>query len=789
MALKSKSTISIIDILCEGPIEGFADPIKKDKTNNSVLFNDNPVKLVGTVDDIETQNNAAVFIDLKRGTTNQTEMENFGKALKTEIITINKEIGSNYSETLTSKNTVKSRDYGQGQIIQKIIDTEATKIQIIFTIPSLFSQALEGVTNGQLFSATINYEVFIKGKETGYVKKFKEEIKGISTTNYQIKTSPISLKKFKPPYHIKIKKITNGEDDFEVKKTDLVQLPKNTPFGNKRGNRLVCTSINLITPNEEKFTNMAYVGAKFSSEHFPTLPTRSYLIKGKKVKIFSNVEEVRDDGSLSFDNEVAFDGTFKAGRFWTTCPVCIFIDMLTNKTYGAGNFVSLKNISLVDLYPLARYCNQLVNTPDGKEPRFAINTVIASQTSAYKLLQTLASTFRGMTFWASNTVNVIADHGNLDKSDIDPVHLYNNSNVIDGIFNYSGTSIKTRSSRVIVNYNDQTNNYKIDNVIVEDQDLIDKFGVNEKEIVAFGCTSKHQAQRLGQWTIKSEELDAEIVTFATGLDGLGVLPGQVFAVADLMRAAQRTGGRVSSATTTAVTIDQSVQLPAGDNKKLSCILSDGTLETKDIDTANTSGTTITVSSAFSSAPLAQSVYVISTDNVQKQKFRCIDLKDNNNGTYTVTGVQHNDSIYDVADDITSKTTDLEVDNRTISAFDEAPRTPTDLAVTFTQVVVNNNTVNRALFQWSRGTNGPSITFNVQLEVNGKVTQTITDQTVFEADNMDPGTEYIFQVAAIGFFGKQSAFRQLEDVVPSVSTTSTTGSITITPPAELVPDPL
>ena len=349
-------------------------------------------------------------------------MEGFGKALETEIITINKEIGSNYSETLTSKNTVKSRDYGKGQIIQKITDKEATKIQIIFTIPSLFSQALEGVTNGQLFSAKINYEVFIKGKGTGYVKKFKEEIKGISTTNYQIKTSPISLKKFKPPYNIKIKKITNGEDDFEVKKTDLVQLPKNTPFGNKRGNRLVCTSINLITPNEEKFTNMAYVGAKFSSEHFPTLPTRSYLIKGKKVKIFSNAV-VRNDGSLNFENEVAFDGTFQAGRFWTTCPVCIFIDMLTNKTYGAGNFVSLKNISLVDLYPLARYCNQLVNTPDGKEPRFAINTVIASQTSAYKLLQTLASTFRGMTFWASNTVNVTADHGNLDKSDIDPVHV------------------------------------------------------------------------------------------------------------------------------------------------------------------------------------------------------------------------------------------------------------------------------------------------------------------------------------------------------------------------------
>lgn len=204
--------------------------------------------------------------------------------------------------------------------------------------------------------------------------------------------------------------------------------------------------------------------------------------------------------------------------------------------------------------------------------------------------------------------------------------------------------------------------------------------MQEKEIVAFGCTSKHQAKRMGQYMLKTEELDAEIVTFSTGLDGLFVLPSQVFAIADLMRAGQRTGGRVSSATTTVITTDQTVALPAGDNKKLSCILSDGTLETKDI--SSSSGTTITVSSAFTSAPLAQSVYVISTDNVQKQKFRCIDIKDNNNGTYTITGVQHNDSIYDAADDTTGKPTDLEVDNRSITTFDETPQKPVDGVVTF-----------------------------------------------------------------------------------------------------------
>ena len=392
-----------------------------------------------------------------------------------------------------------------------------------------------------------------------------------------------------------------------------------------------------------------------------------------------------------------------------------------------------------------------------------------------------------MTYWAANTVNVGADHGNLDGSDVDPVHIYNNSNVIEGAFSYSGTSVKTRSTKIRVNYNDPDNNYKVDQIVVKDQSLIDKFGVQENEIVAFGCTSKHQAQRMGQYMLKTEELDAEVVTFSTGLDGLFVLPSQVFAVSDLMRAGQRVGGRVSSATTTVITTDQTVALPAGDNKKLSCILSDGTLETKDIDSS--SGTTITVSSAFTSAPLAQSVYVISTDNVQKQKFRCIDIKDNNNGTYTITGVQHNDSIYDAADDTTGKPTDLEVDNRTITTFDEAPQKPIDGVVTFLDVKKNNDTVTRGLFQWSRGTNAQAVKFNLEFLVNDDLKTSLTDYTAttFEYDGLEEGQTAKLSVASVGYDPtKVSDPLEIEQVVTASGTNSSTGTVDIT--ADVPPDP-
>ena len=253
-----------------------------------------------------------------------------------------------------------------------------------------------------------------------------------------------------------------------------------------------------------------------------------------------------------------------------------------------------------------------------------------------------------------------------------------------------------------------------------------------------------------------------------------------------MRAGQRVGGRVSSATTTVITTDQTVALPAGDNKKLSCILSDGTLETKDIDSS--SGTTITVSSAFTSAPLAQSVYVISTDNVQKQKFRCIDIKDNNNGTYTITGVQHNDSIYDAADDTTG-TTNLQVDNRSITTFDEAPQKPVDGVVTFLDVKKNNDTVTRGLFQWSRGTNAQVVKFNLEFLVNDDLKTSLTDYTAttFEYDGLEEGQTAKLSVASVGYDPtKVSDPLEIEQVVTASGTNSSTGTVDIT--ADVPPDP-
>ncbi len=684
MALNSTSTIKLIDLLCEGPIEEIVGGKK------GIFLDETAVKTGGSLNFPKDD----FAYELRLGTRGQKQLSDYEKKGASNLTDFSEEIGSNYSETKNNENKVTSRDYGGGALIKQVTDTDTTSVQFLFTIPSLFCTAMEGIARGQLFNAKVKIKIFMKSKGKSFNEIYDKTITGISTSTYQFKTPAFDLtedeegNELTAPFLFKIKKITNKEKDYEVRKGDFEDIDETTPLEGTRGNRIILTSMIEKVSFQSRYPYTACVGMSLSTESFPRLPRRAYLVRGLKVAIPHNAT-VRDDGSLefngSFDGSLAQDDEGNTLLFWTTCPVCIFFNMLTNTKHGAGDFVTASNISWVDLYPLAQYANQLVSTPDGDEPRFAINTVIGAQNDAYKVLQNLASTFRGMTYWAANTVNVSADHGNLDGSDVDPVHIYNNANVIGGVFNYSGTSLKTRSTSIRVRYNDPENLYKPNVVVVEDYDLITKYGYQVKDLIAFGCSSKYQAQRLGTWMLKSEELDADVVIFSTGLDGLAVLPGQVFAVADEMRQGVQRAGRIAAgATTTVVVLDKDLSsvitgLNVGaDLFTLNCILPDGTMESKTIISVST--TSVTVGSAFSSAPQSQSVYTVTSNSLQHQKFRCIDVKDNGDGTYSISAVQFNDSIYSAAD------TNTELDFTDVTAFDEIPTAPVNLQHT---VIVTN----------------------------------------------------------------------------------------------------
>ena len=770
MALNSTSSVRLVDLLCEGPIEGFQ------AINENVFLDETPLFTGDSpnfpIDDVD--------VDFRLGGRRQERLPQAGTATTT-ITGVAVEVGQNYSETLNATNEVTARDYGSGQVIRQITDPEVQSVQLLFTIPRLFSTAVEGLAKGQPFNGVLDIQVWVQRQGGPYNMLDAFKVTGIALTDYQRKTKVIELPRDANgnggPWNIKVVKVNLGERHFEITKDSLEELPRNTPLANGRANQLIWSSIIERQEIRSAYPYTACVGLQLNTRQFSNLPSRAYLVKGRLVEIPHNAA-VRDDGSLDLTQEVAFDGSTRTA--WTTCPVCIFADMVLNDRYGCGDFVSTSNISYTDLYPLIQYANQLVTNQDGTtEPRFACNVLIGDRAAAYNVLQDLASVFRGMSYWSSNTVQLAADHGNLDGSAVDPVHLYTNSNVIEGVFNYTGSSLKTRSTSIRVRYNDPDNFYKPNFVVVEDAALITKYGYQVREVVAFGCTSRNQAYRLGRWMMASEELDGETVTFSTGLQGAIVLPGQVFAVADEMRQGARIAGRCSAATTTTVTADITVTLPGGSAHTLTATLPDGTIETKTI--SSVVGAVITVSSAFSAAPLAQSIWSIQSSTVAHQKFRCISVADGGDGTFAIVGVQHNDSIYATADNADA------LEYQSVTTFDKIPTAPSGLTFETKEVRRNNNVVNDVFLGFKRDDDGNISGYEIRFKVGDGNFETVRQTTnELKVEGVKPGTTVTFQIRSIGRDGtfKNSQWVSGSFVVPKEDQTTEGGTTTI----ELPPDP-
>ena len=788
MGLNSTSVIKLVDLLCEGTIAGFVPDASK-----AIYLDETPIKAADGGDNFTEE---TVSYDFRLGGRSQERLDNYVEDGSSTVVSINTEVGENYSETLDDSNEVVDRTYGSGHITRQITDTQVDSFQVLFTIPALFSTAQEGLAKGQLFNATIELKVHVQdSKGGGFVEKYSQKITGISTTEYQIKTPTIVLDSQEHshesagPWNVKIEKITDGENDFEISYENFEEISQTTPLSTSRGNRAICTA---FIEKKKNFTNNAYsacVGLSLSTRQFTSMPTRAYLIKGIKVMIPDNAT-VRDDGSLEFIEGREFTGALIGPR-WTTCPVCCFYDMLTNSRYGAGDFIDSSNVNWIDLYPLCQYANQLVSNPDGsQEPRFAINTVIGDQSDAYNVLQDLAGVFRGMTYWASNTIQVTGDHGNLDGSDIDPVHLYTNSNVTDGLFNYSGTSLKTRSTSIRVRYNDPDNFYKPNFIVVEDQALITKYGYQIKDVIAFGCTSKYQARRMGRWMMAAEEIDQEVVSFSCGLDAVAVFPGQVFAIADETRQGVRAAGRVVSVSedTREITVDQAYWATSDfTNPKLTCVMPNGDVETRNIYSRN--GNVYSLLTLFSAAPQVNSVWSIKANQLAQQKFRCLSIDENGDGTYSITATEFNDSIYSTAD------TGSKIEFEDVTAFDSAPVVPVNIRARASEIRINENTVNRLAFSWSRGSNGASVSFNVAYRTGATTTNwgawsfDSTERMSYDIDGLAPETNVQFFVQAVGPgpLNKRSSWAGIAVKVPSKSTTETPDGDEIAP-VELPPNP-
>ncbi|HEM7928340.1 TPA: host specificity protein J, partial [Citrobacter farmeri] len=305
--------------------------------------------------------------------------------------------------------------------------------------------------------------------------------------------------------------------------------------------------------------------------------------------------------------------------------------------FGLGNRLTVANIDKWTLYQVAQYCDQPV--PDGRggsgtEPRYICNVYVQNRNEAYTVLRDFAAIFRGMTYWGGDQIVALADM----PRDID--YTYTRANVIDGQFVYSSSTTKTRYTTALVSWSDPDNAYADAMEPVFEQSLVARYGFNQLELTAIGCTRQSEANRKGRWGILTNNKD-RVVTFSVGLDGNIPQPGYVIAVADEMLSGKVTGGRISSVNGRVLTLDRVADIAPGN--RLIVNLPSGVSQARTVQAVN--GRAITVTTAYGETPQAECVWVAESDELYTQQYRVVSVADNNDGTFTISAAYHDPDKY------------------------------------------------------------------------------------------------------------------------------------------------
>ncbi len=478
------------------------------------------------------------------------------------------------------------------------------------------SQLYRTESDGDTVGYTVEYAVDLATDGGDYATVLSTSFVGKTTSGYQ-RTHRIDLPKATSGWQIRVRRITPDSTSSSIVATTTV------------------ISYTEVIDAKLQYPFTALVGVKIDASQFSSIPERAFRIRGRIIQVPTNYEP----SSRSYTG--SWDGTFKLA--WTDNPAWIYRDLVLNDRYGLGRYISDSQVDKWGLYQIAQYCDVLVS--DGKggtEPRFTCNLYLQSQNDALSVLQDMASIFRGMSYYAASEVVVSAD------MPADPVYTYTNSNVVGGKFSRAGSSGSTRYSVCKVAWSDRDNFGNVRTEYVQDQKSLARYGIRETSITAFGCVSQGQAQRLGHYTILTNQLETGTISFSVGLDGTIARPGQIVRVADENFAGRPVGGRIKAATSNSVTLDSDVQVAAGDT--LVIILPNGTAQTRVVQAA--AGRVISVTQAFSSVPVAGSIFAIETAELVPEVYRILTVAENfgdDKLQYDIVAVQHNASKFAAID--------------------------------------------------------------------------------------------------------------------------------------------
>ena len=517
-------------------------------------------------------------------------------------------------------------------------------------------------------------------------------------------------------------------------------------------NGTVFSSFTEIIDKQNAYPNTAHVALRVDAEQFPQMPRAMFRVRGVKIKIPHN-STVRSDGSLSFSG--VFNGTLKTNKEYCNCPAWVLYDLLTNERYGFGDHISESQLDKFAFYSASVYNNELISDNEGgTQPRFSCNAVIQNQQDAYKLVGELCSVMRVQAYYQAGSITITQDRPT------DPSYLFTLANILPDGFSYTNTSKRIKYTVINIQFFDMETQ-EFDYETVEDTGLQAKFGFVVKNIRAFAVTSRGMAHRLGKWFLYTQANEGEVVTFTTTLEaGTLVRVGAVIKVADPVRSGVRRGGRISSATTTQIVVDDSssaTDLDANNNPVLSVVLPDGTVESKTV--SSISGAEINLSSALSVAPNSNSVWVLENDTVETQLFRVVGVTEVSSLTYQISAVFHNTGKYAFVEDGTT------LPSRTITTLTDKKPAPSNLSASEKIVVVNNRAISKVFLNWQAVAGVQE--YRVQYRFNnGNFTTVTVSKTDFEIFNSEQG---IYEVRVFSY----NALRQ-PSTNPSIISIATVG---------------
>lgn len=583
-------------------------------------------------------------------------------------------------------------------------NTQLSAVRLRLKWPSLFKQE----DDSDLVGYSVNYAIDLQTDGGTWQTVLNTSVTGKTTSGYE-RSHRIDLPQAGSTWTIRLRKITSDANSAKIGDTMMLQ------------------SFTEVIDAKLRYPNTALLYIEFDSSQFNgSIPQISCEPRGRVIR----VPDTYDPETRTYSG--TWTGAFKWA--WTDNPAWIFYDLVVSDRFGLGHRLTAENIDKWTLYQVAQYCDQMV--PDGKggngtEPRYTCNVYIQDRNDAYTVLRDFAAIFRGMTYWGGDQIVALADM----PRDVD--YSYTRANVVGGRFTYSSSTTKSRYTTALVSWSDPGNAYADAMEPVFEQALVARYGFNQLEMTAIGCTRQSEANRKGRWGILTNNKD-RVVSFDVGLDGNIPQPGYIIAVADELLSGKVMGGRISAVNGRVIKLDRVADTAAGDRLILN--LPSGASQSRTIQAVN--GESVTVTTAYSETPQAEAVWVVESDELYAQQYRVVSVSDNDDGTFSITGAWHDPDKYARID------TGAIIDQRPVSVIPPGNQSPPDnIVISSFSVVQQNISVETMRVSWDQAQN--AIAYEAQWRRNDGnwVNVPRSSTTSFDVPGIYAG-RYLVRVRAI-----------------------------------------